>query len=66
MKRNKLPNVVILLILTLITAVFTIIFNIYSSFTAVQPSSVPEEILSPVTPSLDTKTIEIIKNKIYP
>lgn len=66
MKNKKLPSIVALMILTLITAVFWIMFTIYRSFTTEAPTNVPEEVVNQITPRLDTETIEIMKNKIYP
>ncbi len=66
MKNKKLPSIVALMILTLITAVFWIMFLIYKSFTSEVPNPIPEEITSQISPKLDTETIEIMKNKIYP
>ena len=61
MKNKKLPTVVSLTILTLITAVFWMMFTIYKSFTKNIVAPVPEEIITPITPRLDFQTIEQIK-----
>lgn len=54
------------MILTAITAVFWIMFSAYRSFTKIVPAVVPQEMLEPITPKLDSQTIEIMRNKIYP
>lgn len=63
---NKLPNIIVLLILTLITTVFWISFNVYRVFTALPDTVVPTQISLPIDPKLDTNTLELIKNKSYP
>lgn len=66
MKNNKLPNIVILLILTLITTLFWISFNVYRVFTTKPDAVVPQEISLPIDPKLDTNTLDMIKSKSYP
>lgn len=62
---KKLPVVVTLLILTLITVIFWISFGIYRSFTNEPESTVSEETLLPLNPILDTETINEIKERKY-
>jgi len=66
MHKNKLPGLVILMILTLITVAFWILFNVYRSFTTNPSIDVSEKILLEITPKLDTETIKIMKSKISP
>ncbi len=63
MKKEKLPSLVIILILTAITTLFWISFNIYQVFSTDENPIVPDEIIQKISPELDTKTIEIIKTK---
>jgi uncharacterized protein YpmB len=63
MKNNKLPGIVILMILTLITAVFWTAFSVYRSFTKPSTVVVPEEVIKQINPKLDVETIELIKSK---
>lgn len=63
MKKEKLPSLVIILILTAITTLFWISFNIYQVFSTNENPIVPDEIIQKISPELDTKTIEIIKTK---
>lgn len=67
MNKNKLPSLVVLLILTLITVVFWIAFSVYRTYTTEEISiNVPREILLPISPNLDKNTIDIMETKIYP
>ena len=66
MHKNKLPGLVVLMVLTLITVVFCISFNIYKSFTSISPVDVSEKILLEITPKFDKETIEIMKSRINP
>ncbi|MBL7036350.1 hypothetical protein ISR94_00690 [Candidatus Microgenomates bacterium] len=61
--KKKLPAVVVILILTLITAVFWIFFGAYRSFTNETEAVVPNELLLPLSPKLDGETIEKIKER---
>lgn len=65
MKRNKLPNLVVVSILTLITAVMWVAFNIYRSLTTKPSPAIPSAISEPLTPSLDTQTIQGINSRIF-
>lgn len=64
MKNKKLPSIVALMILTLITAIFWMMFSVYRSFTKPAPVTVPEEVVSQLNPKLDTETIELMSSKI--
>lgn len=63
MKSKKLPSIVVLMILTLITAIFWMMFSVYRSFTKPATVLVPEEVINQITPKLDTETIELIKSR---
>lgn len=65
MKKNKLPSLVVVLILTLITAVMWISLNIYRSLTSKPAPAVPPEISEPLTPTLDTQTLNQINSRLY-
>lgn len=65
MKKNKLPSLVVVFILTLITAIMWVSFNVYRSLTTKPPSSVPSDISEPLNPSLDTQTINQINSRLY-
>lgn len=62
---NKLPGFVKTLILTLITALAWLIFSITRAL-AIKPSPVvPKEISEPLTPTLDTQTIDNLQLKLH-
>lgn len=64
MKKNKLPSLIILMILTVLTIAFWILFTIYRSYTLGAVVTVSDEITKPLTPKLDLETIELMKNKL--
>lgn len=67
-QNKKLPNLVSILVLTLITVVMWIAFNVYRAIlttTGPSASSVSDEVSSPFTPSLDKDTIDEIESKIF-
>lgn len=66
MKSKKLPSLIILVILTSITILFWISFNIYQVFSKQVSPVVPEEVILQIDPKLDTNTLNIMKSKIYP
>jgi len=66
MKKEKLPRVIILIVLTSITVVFWVFFSIYSAVSKTTPVSVTEEVILPLDPKLDTQTINQMEERIYP
>lgn len=65
MKKQKKPNLVILGILTLITIIFWIGLSAYRSLTSEAPIKVPGEILEPISPALDTETLNKVSGKLF-
>ena len=63
---NKLPNVIALMVLTLVTLLIWLTFNVYRSFTKDTPPAVPEEIILPLNPKLDTVVIDEMETRQYP
>lgn len=63
MRKNKLPNIVILLILTAITSIFWISFSVYNVFTKEEEYQIPNKIIAPLPPTLDIKTLEEINKR---
>lgn len=63
MKSKKLPSIIVLMILTLITALFWMMFSIYRTFTKTSQISIPEELTNQITPKLDTETLELVKSR---
>ena len=65
MKKNKTPGIVILAILTLITSVFWLIFGLFRVFTVRPSSSVEEELLAPIDPTLDAKALDSLEERNF-
>jgi len=65
MKKNKLPNLVTILILTMITVIAWASFEVYRAFTTKSEVSVPNAVSDPITPTLDQPTIGKIETKIF-
>lgn len=65
MKKSKIPSLVILLIQIIITITFWIAFSVARIFMAKPETSVPKEILTPVSPSLDKNTLDKINQRLY-
>lgn len=63
---NKLPNVVALLILTLVTLLIWLTFNVYRSFSSEAPPAVPQEVVEPINPRFDTEVINQMETRLYP
>lgn len=61
---NKLPNVVALMILTLVTLLIWLSFTVIRSFTAEAPPVVPPEVVLPVNPKLDTTVIDQMQQRL--
>lgn len=65
MKKTKLPGVITLLILTLITTVMWVGLNIYRAFSKLPEPEVPKEIIATMNPTLDTDTINRIESSLF-
>lgn len=65
MEKQKTPSLVTMGILTLITILFWIGFNAYRAFTTDAPVKVPNEILEPISPTLDTETLGKIDTRVF-
>ena len=65
MKKSKLPNLITILILTLITSVLWVSLSTYRAFTAKPSESVPKEISDPITLTLDQAAIKKVESGIY-
>jgi len=65
MKNKKLPNIISLAILTLITSVVWIFFNVYRVFTTKTEPKVSREILQPLSPKLNSEIISEIENRVF-
>lgn len=65
MKKNKLPSLISVLILTLLTSVMWISFSVYRSLTTKPAPAVLPEISEPLTPTLDSDTMNQIESRIF-
>lgn len=65
MRNTKLPSLVTILVLTLITTLMWIGFNIYRAFAQKPAPAVPDEISQPLTPTLDRDTISKIQSSLF-
>jgi hypothetical protein len=63
--KPKLPPIIVIAVLTLITAVLWILLSVYRIYNNKPPLVVTPEIVEPVTPNLDKNTIEAIVNRLY-
>jgi hypothetical protein len=61
---NKLPNVINLMILTLVTLLIWLSFTVIRSFTAEPAAIVPVEIVLPINPNLDSQTLDQMETKL--
>lgn len=65
MRKPKPPKIVGLAILTTVTIVFWVFYGLYSTLTKKLPVTVPEEILSPISPTLDITLLDSIVGKEF-
>lgn len=65
MNKNKVPGLVTMAILTLITVIFWVFFNVYRVFTKKSPYVVPEEVLTPIDPNLDQNILAKLSQRKY-
>ncbi|EKE13096.1 MAG: hypothetical protein ACD_13C00093G0010 [uncultured bacterium] len=65
MKKESLPKPITILILTLLTALVWVGLGIYRAISVKPPTPVPEEVLKPLNPTLNTKVIQKIESAIF-
>ncbi|HTK03292.1 MAG TPA: hypothetical protein VL401_00790 [Alphaproteobacteria bacterium] len=65
MKNTKLPNLISILVLTLLTAVTWISFGIYRAFTTKPAPVVKKEVSEPLNPTLDKDVINSLGNRLF-
>lgn len=63
--RLKRPTYLFVIILTTVTIVFWIAYEVYLILTTTPQSSVDPKILEPLNPSLDVETLDDLNNRIY-
>ena len=65
MKKLKVPNIVTIMILTVITISFWIVFSVVRIFRTEPTPSIPPEILNPLNPNYDKTVVDKIEGRIY-
>lgn len=64
MNKQKIPRMIPLALLTTVTVVLWVFLDIYRYFRKAPPVVVPEEIITPLDPSLDMNILSNIKSRI--
>lgn len=65
MKKQKRPFIVNVLILTAVTTICWVAFDIYRAFTVKPAPILSEAILAPFSPELSSAVLDDIQNKVY-
>lgn len=65
MNKRKIPSLIPVLVLTLITIVIWVSLDIYRAFRKPTEVSVPANVSQPITPTLDQSVIEQIESRTY-
>ena len=65
MKKLKTPSLVTIAILTTITVIFWVFFSVYRVFATKPTTSVPAEILEPISPTLDKTILDKIQQGVF-
>lgn len=63
--KTKIPNLVTVLIFTLITSIAWVFFSVYRALTAKPNFDVPPAVLQPLSPNLDKSTIDKVEGRMY-
>ena len=64
-KNSKLPNIVAILVLTVLTSLMWISFSVYRALTTKPAPVVPQAVTQPLTPTLDTTTINKVESSLF-
>jgi len=65
MQKTKLPNLITLLVLTLVTVLMWIGFTIFRAITTAPEPSVPQDVSQTLSPALDTVTLNKVKSGLF-
>ena len=65
MYSRKTPNLVAMLILTLVTVLAWVFFDIYHAIINKPAPIVPDEIMAPIVPKLEREVIDQMNTKVY-
>lgn len=62
MKKQK-SNLTILAVLTMLTLLTWVAIEVYQRYVKIDFGNIPPEVLAPLTPTLDKKTLDLIESK---
>ena len=65
MRKIKAPRLVTVAIMTTITIIFWVFFEVYEVLTTDPPVKVPPEILEPISATLDTEALSKIEQRVF-
>lgn len=65
MKNIKAPRLVTIAILSLMTIVFWVGFEVFRTFTRTPDLSIPKEIIDPINPTLDQDALGRLQGRMY-
>lgn len=65
MKKKKPPHLVLVATFTTITIIFGVFYSIYNIIKSTPSSDVPEELLNPISPSLDIDSLNKLKGRVF-
>lgn len=65
MKKTKLPGIITLLILTLVTAFFWVVFTVYRVIKKEPPATVSQEALIPLDAKIDSSILNKLMDRFY-
>jgi hypothetical protein len=65
MIKQKAPRFVTVAVLTTITIIFYVFFNLYQVLSKKSEINIPASILEPLNPTLDTATLNSIQSRLY-
>lgn len=63
--KTKLPNIVNIAIITLVTTLIWIGFGVWRILTTKSNTDIPPAILAPLDPNLDTSTLDKLRTKSF-
>lgn len=64
-KKKGRPFIINIIILTVITSILWVIFDVYRAFTTKPAPIVPEEILAPINPTLNQDLLNEVEKRVY-
>jgi len=65
MKKPKIPNFIVILILTLVTIVVWVGFEAYNNLTNSEEIELSEEVIEPLTPTLDKEALDNVNQRLF-